>query len=83
MVPSAGEKIVRFRGGGDSWVSQVRSVAKSVGDPRFDAQISYENFKVFSARWIFLLKNLFGSKGQKGIGIYRDVIVSPHLEPTK
>lgn len=35
-------------GGGVVGVSQVRSVAKSVGDPRFDAQISYQNFKVFN-----------------------------------
>lgn len=48
MVPSAAEKNRSFSGGGGVGVSQVRSVAKSVGDPRFDAQISYQNFKVFN-----------------------------------
>lgn len=60
-----GQKIVRFRGGGGSWVSQVRSVAKSVGDPRFDAQISYEHFKVFNEVDYFFAQELVWIKRTK------------------
>ena len=82
-----GKKIVRFFLGGGSWVSQVRSVAKSAGDPRFDAQMSYENFKVCNEVDFFAQELVWIKRTKRDLYrdlyIYRDVIMSPHWEPTK
>ena len=67
-----GKKSFVFFFGGGSWVSQVRSVAKSAGDPRFDAQMSYENFKVCNEVDFFAQELVWIKRTKRDL--YRDII---------